>query len=627
MGSETFWENFWVFGTFALYIFIAWRCRVKSTEGFYVAGHGVPAIANGMATGADWMSAASFLSMAGLIAFGGYGASAYLLGWTGGYVLLALLLAPYLRKFGAYTVPDFVGDRYYSGGARVVALFCAIFVSLTYISGQMQGVGIMFSRFFGVDNTTGVIIGSAIVFFYATLGGMKGITWTQVAQYCVLISAYVIPAIAISYQFTGNPVPQLGMGSELTDGALGGSGGQAVLERLDQMLTDLGFGGDYTTPPDGVALLNMILLAVTLMVGTAGLPHVIIRFYTTKSVRDARWSAFWALLFIGILYTTAPAVASFARANLIHTMHGQPYEEAPKWLNKWEDTDLIGWVDKNGDGKIQIAPGDAMTLVGKKPVFLSTEDGEPARGTFGERSIDPETINHESTNELYVHRDILVVANPEIAQLAPWIIGLVIAGGLAAALSTAAGLLLVISSSISHDLVKRTWKPEMGEKEELWWARGAAAGAVILAAFFGIKPPGFAGQVVAFAFGLAASSFFPAIVLGIFWKRTTKQGAIAGMVAGMVFTSAYVIFFTPFLDDFLPNLPPEYMLFGIKATGIGAVGMVINFVVTIAISKFTAPPPQEVQDNVEAIRYPRVEGTFKPDQGGENEVETEAQPS
>jgi cation/acetate symporter len=607
------WELFWVLGTFSVYLFIAWRSRVKSTEGFYVAGHDVPAFANGMATGADWMSAASFISMAGIIAFTGYAGSAYLLGWTGGYVLLALLLAPYLRKFGAYTVPDFVGDRYYSDKARVVALVCAIFVSLTYISGQMLGVGIVFSRFLGVDVSVGVVVGAAIVFVYSTLGGMKGITWTQVAQYCVMICAYIIPAVAISWQFTGNPIPQLAMGATVLPGQLGVEPGTTVhlLQQLDLTLKDLGFAGDYTSPPaGGMAMLNMFLLTFTLMVGTAGLPHVIIRFYTTKTVRAARWSAFWALLCIGLLYTTAPSVAVFARANLIHTIHGRAYAEAPGWFRSWEDSGLIAWVDKDGDGRVRIAPGAAMQVDKRKARYLDDADGDPRRGPLGQRLVDPVSVVSANDNELYVHRDIMVLANPQIANLPAWVIGLVVAGGLAAALSTAAGLLLVISSSISHDLMKRTIKPDMGEKEELRWARVAAGGAVVLSAIVGIYPPAFVAQTVAFAFGLAAASFFPAIILGIFSARTTREGAIAGMVTGIIFTGAHILLFTDLGPD---AIDLKYTL-GIKSTGIGAFGMALNFAVTLAVSRFTPPPPQSVQDTVEDIRYPLAEEGFHPDQ-------------
>lgn len=567
------WTYIIVGATFALYLGIAIATRAHTTGGFYVAGHGVPAIFNGMATGADWMSAASFLGMAGLISFMGYDGCVYLMGWTGGYVLLALLLAPYLRKFGKFTVPDFVGDRYYSNTARLVALICAIFVSFTYVAGQMRGVGIVFARFLDVPVTWGVVIGMFIVFFYATLGGMKGITWTQVAQYWVLIVAFVIPACAISYKLTGNPVPQIGFVSSLQEGK---KAGVALLEALDQIHTDLGLP-EYTAAFVGGKknLADVFAIALALMVGTAGLPHVIIRFYTVPSVRAARWSAFWALLFIGILYTTAPAVAAFARVNLIQTVEGQPYEAMPPWVKKWEQTQLIKFTDGNKDGLVS----------GIKKM------GDPGPA---ELEVDP---------------DIIVLANPEIAELPAWVVALVAAGGLAAALSTAAGLLLVISSAISHDLMKRMLKPDMTEMEELFFARVAAGLAVIAAGLLGIWPPAFVGQVVAFAFGLAASSFFPIIVLGIFTKRTTKQGAIAGMISGIAFTTAYIVYFK-FINP-AQNVPDEW-IFGISPEGIGSVGMLINFAVTLAVSRVTPPPPQEVQDQIEAIRYPRREdaGSF-----------------
>ncbi len=602
--STLAWTYLWVTATFGIYIFIAIRSRVKNTEGFYVAGHGVPAIANGMATGADWMSAASFISMAGLIAFTGYAGSAYLMGWTGGYVLLALLLAPYLRKFGAFTVPDFVGDRYYSTTARVVALICAIFVSFTYVAGQMRGVGIVFSRFLEVPIDVGVLIGMVIVFLYATLGGMKGITWTQVAQYVVLIIAYLVPAVAISWRFTGNPIPQVGMGSTVLPGQLGQvEPGIALMDVLDKIVTDLGFAA-YTSPPaDGIGMWNVALLTLALMAGTAGLPHVIIRFYTTKTVAAARWSAFWALLFIAILYTTAPAVATFARANLIRSLHDKPYAEAPVWFQTWENSNLIAWVDKDGDGRITMAPGAAFA---GKPNFTAPPDATTGRGAHGERSIA--NTPTDNANELYVDPDIMVLANPEIARLPGWVVGLVAAGGLAAALSTAAGLLLVISSSISHDLLKRTLCPTMSERNEVKWARVAAGGAVIIAGIVGIYPPAFVGQVVAFAFGLAASSFFPVIVLGIFWTRTTRAGAIAGMLSGMGFTFAYIVWYT-YVDTDPANLP-----FGLATTGIGSIGMAINFIVTIVVTLCTPPPPEAVQAQVLAIRYPRAEAGFHADQ-------------
>ncbi|MBT5705161.1 MAG: cation acetate symporter [Verrucomicrobia bacterium] len=579
--------------SFALYIGIAIATRVKSTAGFYVAGQGVPAIFNGMATGADWMSAASFISMAGLISFMGYTGSVYLIGWTGGYVLLALLLAPYLRKFGKFTVPDFVGDRYYSNVARVVAVICAVFVSFTYVAGQMRGVGVVFSRFLEVDINTGVFIGMVLVFFYATLGGMKGITYTQVAQYVVLIIAYLIPAVAISYQMTGNPVPQVGLGSPISSGE---KAGVYMLEAIDQIHRDLGFP-EYTGAfgPGNKSMIDVFAITFALMVGTAGLPHVIIRFYTVKSVRAARWSAFWALLFIGLLYTCAPAIATFARVNLIQTLQNQSYTERPQWFKSWEPTGLIAWTDKNGDGLIQYGPGAAF--VGK-PEYTLDESGESVLGSFGEVMLKNDAT--DNGNELYVDRDIMVLANPEIANLPAWVVALVAAGGLAAALSTAAGLLLVISSSVSHDLGKRILNPNMTEKTELKYARIAAGGAVVIAGYFGINPPGFVAQVVAFAFGLAASSFFPVIILGIFSKRTTREGAISGMVAGILFTASYIIYF----KAFAPGATADDWWFGISPEGIGSVGMVINFAIAIVVSQFTPPPPLDVQAQVERLRAP-----------------------
>lgn len=579
--------------SFALYIGIAIAARVRSTAGFYVAGQGVPAIFNGMATGADWMSAASFISMAGLISFMGYTGSVYLIGWTGGYVLLALLLAPYLRKFGKFTVPDFVGDRYYSNVARVVAVLCAVFVSFTYVAGQMRGVGVVFSRFLEVDINTGVIIGMVLVFFYATLGGMKGITYTQVAQYTVLIIAYLIPAVAISYQMTGIAVPQIGFGSSISSGE---QAGVYLLEAIDQIHRDLGFP-EYTGAfgPGNKSMIDVFAITFALMVGTAGLPHVIIRFYTVKSVRAARWSAFWALLFIGLLYTCAPAVATFARVNLIQTLNEKAYAERPQWYKSWELTGLIAWRDKNGDGLIQYGPG--APFVGK-PTITENEAGEAVVGGVGQAILSNETT--DNANELYVDRDIMVLANPEIAALPAWVVALVAAGGLAAALSTAAGLLLVISSSVSHDLGKRIINPEMSEKTELRWARIAAGGAVFVAGYFGINPPGFVAQVVAFAFGLAASSFFPVIILGIFTKRTTREGAICGMLGGISFTAGYIIYFKGFVE----GATAADWWFGISPEGIGTVGMVLNFVIAIVVSQFTKAPPAAVQEQVERIRVP-----------------------
>jgi cation/acetate symporter len=548
--------------TFGLYIGIAWLSRVSSTRGFYVAGQGIPSVYNGMATGADWMSAASFISMAGMISFMGYTGSVYLIGWTGGYVLLALLLAPYLRKFGKFTVPDFVGDRYYSNSARLVAIFCAIFISFTYVAGQMRGVGVVFSHILGVNINMGVMIGMGIVFVYAILGGMKGITWTQVAQYLVLITAYIIPAVAISWQMTGQPVPQLGFGSRVQEGE---HAGIFLLEAIDRIHRDLGLP-EYTAAfvAGKKSMIDVFAIAFALMVGTAGLPHVIIRFYTVRTVEAARWSAFWALLFIALLYTTAPAVATFARVNMIESLHNKPYEERPEWFRNWERTELIKFIDRDGDGIMRYSEDPAI-------------------------------------NELIVDRDIIVLANPEIARLPSWVVALVAAGGLAAALSTAAGLLLVISSSISHDLLKRILRPGMTERQELAAARIAAALAIMVAGLIGIYPPGFVAQVVAFAFGLAASSFFPAIILGIFTKRTNREGAIAGMLSGILFTGGYIVYFR-FLNK---AAGPEEWLWGISPEGIGTVGMLLNFAVTLTVSRFTQPPPLKVQQEVEALRYPR----------------------
>ena len=572
--------------SFALYLGIAIWSRAGSTDEFYVAGGGVSPLANGMATAADWMSAASFISMAGIISFVGRDGSVYLMGWTGGYVLLALLLAPYLRKFGKYTVPDFVGDRYYSDLARVVAVICTIFVSFTYVAGQMRGVGIVFSRFLEVEITTGVLIGMAIVFFYAVLGGMKGITYTQVAQYCVLIFAFMVPAIFISIMMTGNPIPQFGFGSTLADGS-----GTYLLEKLDNLSQELGFG-TYTAGTKST--IDVFFITAALMVGTAGLPHVIVRFFTVPKVRDARKSAGYALLFIAILYTTAPAVASFARVNLIQTVKNAPYVTTPQWFKNWEDISLIAWVDKNKDGKIQYLAGNAFT---GKPQFIE------GRGPQGERRIDNPLT--ENNNELYIDRDIIVLANPEIAGLPAWIIALVAAGGLAAALSTAAGLLLVISTSISHDLMKKIILPTITDKQELMFARMSAALAITVAGYFGIHPPGFVAQVVAFAFGLAASSFFPAILMGIFSKRMNKEGAISGMITGLGFTAGYIIYFK-FINPGANS--SENWWFGISPEGIGTLGMMLNFFVSYFVSRLTPEPPQEVKDLVDNIRIPKGAG-------------------
>ena len=567
---------------FALYIAIALWSRASSTGEFYVAGGGVHPIANGMATAADWMSAASFISMAGIISFMGRDGSVYLMGWTGGYVLLALLLAPYLRKFGKFTVPDFIGDRYYSNIARLVAVICLIFISFTYIAGQMRGVGIVFSRFLEVDINTGVIIGMAIVFIYAVLGGMKGITYTQVAQYCVLIFAYMVPAIFISILITGNPIPQLGFGSKLLTEDI------YLLDKLNLVLNDIGFNS-YTD--FNKSKIDIFCITAALMVGTAGLPHVIVRFFTVPRVKDARTSAGWALLFIAILYLTAPAVSSFARLNFINTVDNTAYTDTPNWFKNWEDIGLISWTDKNKDGIIQYRSGNALEK--NKPQFTSE------RGQYNQRLV----LNNPTSNpnEIYIDRDIMVLANPEIAKLPNWVIALVAAGALAAALSTAAGLLHVISSAVSHDLMKKTLKPSITEKQELLLARISAATAIIIAGIFGIYPPAFVAQVVAFAFGLAAASIFPAIVMGIFSKRMNQYGAIFGMLSGLTFTAIYIVFFK-FISPELNT--SEYWFLGISPEGIGVIGMIINFLVAIFISSITKPPPVEVYEIVDNIRMP-----------------------
>lgn len=560
--SVQIWTFVFVFLTFGLYIGIAIWSRAGSTSEFYVAGSGVSPVANGMATAADWMSAASFISMAGLISFLGRDGTFYLMGWTGGYVLLALLLAPYLRKFGKYTVPDFIGDRYYSQSARLIAVFCAIAISFVYVCGQMQGAGIVFSRFLEVDITTGVIIGMTIVFFYAVMGGMKGITYTQVAQYCVLIFAFMVPAIFISILMTGIPIPQIGFGAELTEAF----GGGYLLDRLDGISEELGFAtyteGQRTTR-------DVFFITAALMFGTAGLPHVIIRFFTVPSVRDARRSAGFALIFIAILYTTAPAVAAFARTNLITTVSNIEYTAVPEWFSKWETTGLISFEDKNNDGRILY--------------------------------VGPDYVGGSELNELEVNRDIMVLANPEIAGLPNWVVALVAAGALAAALSTAAGLLLVISTAVAHDLLKRSFMPAIAEKQELLYARIAIFIAVLVAGYVGVNPPAYVAQVVAYAFGLAAASFFPAIVLGIFQKRMNKHGAISGMLTGFILTAAYIIYFktiNPSADN------PENWLLGISPEGIGTLGTIANFTVAMTVSKFTPTPPMEVQAIVEDIRLP-----------------------
>ncbi len=572
--------------TFTLYFGIAIWARAGSTKEFYVAGGGVSPLANGMATAADWMSAASFISMAGLISFMGYDGSVFLMGWTGGYVLLALLLAPYLRKFGKFTVPDFIGDRYYSNTARTVAVICALIVSFTYVAGQMRGVGIVFSQFLQVDINLGVVIGMAVVLVFAFLGGMKGITYTQVAQYCVLIFAFMVPAFFISMQMTGNIIPQIGMGGTVEDGTY-------LLEKLDTLHTQLGFN-EYT---DGSkSTWDVFAITLALMVGTAGLPHVIVRFFTVPKVKDARKSAGLALLFIAILYTTAPAIAVFARTNLIETVSNNEYKEVPEWFKNWENTGLIAWSDKNGDGKIQYVNGAAT-------------DGKPKytgdRGEYGQRLV---SNANGTANELYVDRDIMVLANPEIAKLPNWVVALVAAGGLAAALSTAAGLLLVISTSISHDLIKKQIKPDISEKGELWAARISILFAIIVAGLFGIYPPGFVAAVVALAFGLAAASFFPAIILGIFDKRMNRQGAVSGMIVGITLMLVYMIVYKTGLIGVMEPRPKDEWWFGTSPEGFGTIAMIVNVIVSVIVSRMTAAPPEEVQDIVEDIRIPSGAG-------------------
>ena len=554
--------------TFALYIGIAIKTRAGSTNEFYVAGGGVPPILNGMATAADWMSAASFISLAGIVSFVGYDGSVYLMGWTGGYVLLALLMVPYLRKFGKFTVPDFIGDRYYSQAARTVAVICAIFISFTYIAGQMRGVGVVFSRFLEVDVNTGVYIGMCVVFFYAVLGGMKGITYTQVAQYCVMIFAFMVPAIFLSVMMTGHIFPQLGFGAELLD-ASGNSSGIYLLDKLDGLSAELGFA-QYTE--GSKSMIDVFFICGALMFGTAGLPHVIVRFFTVPRVKDARSSAGWTLLFIAIMYTTIPAIAAFSRVNMIESVNGVdgkgiPHEQAPNWVNSWEKTGLIKWDDKNGDGNMHYSKG--------------------------------------AENEMNIDRDIIVLATPEMANLPAWVIALIAAGGLAAALSTSAGLLLVISTSVSHDLLKKNLMPNISDKKELLYARTAAAAGIVMAGYFGINPPGFVAAVVAIAFGLAAASLFPAITMGIFSRKMNKEGAIAGMIAGLSFTAVYIIYFK-FVNP-TDNIP-ENWLFGISPEGIGLLGMVINFVTATVVCKITPSTPQSVVDMVESIRFPKGAG-------------------
>jgi cation/acetate symporter len=562
--------------SFALYLYIGYTSRVRDTKGFYVAGRGVPPVANGAATAADWMSAASFISMAGLISVLGYDGAIYLMGWTGGYVLLALLLAPYLRKYRKFTVPDFVGDRYASNAARTLAAIATIFISLVYVAGQMRGVGIVFSRFLAIDIAQGVLIGVAVVAFFAILGGMKGVTWTQAAQYAVLIIAYLIPGVALAYMLTGNPIPQLAFA--FSD----------ISERINQIQTDLGFG-EYTAPFQSKPMLDVLAITGALMVGTAGLPHVIIRFYTTPDVRSARYSAFWALVFIGLLYTTAPALAMFARYNLISTLHNKPIDEVRQidWVAKWEQTGLLKIVDKNGDGIVQIAKGKAFQEKGGKPDFNAPDMTNP--------------------NEVYLDNDIIVLSTPEVARLAPFVIALLAAGGLAAALSTASGLLIAMSSAVAHDLYYRVFNPRAPERLRLLVGRLAMVPALAAAAYLGINPPGFVAQVVAFAFGLAASGLFPAILLGIFDRRMNAQGAIAGMLVGLGFTSVMIgLMRAPQLFGAAQPVIKDF--FGISAEGIGIVGMVLNLVTALVVSRLTPPPPTHIQEIVDSIRIPRGAG-------------------
>ncbi|MEB4591124.1 sodium:solute symporter family protein [Candidatus Thiothrix sp. Deng01] len=605
--------------SFALYFGIAIWARAGSTGEFYVAGGGIHPVANGMATAADWMSAASFISMAGIIAFKGYDASAYLMGWTGGYVLMAMLLAPYLRKFGKFTVPEFIGDRYYSNTARIVGVICLIVISLTYVIGQMKGVGVTFSRFLEVSVDTGLYIGMAIVFVYAVLGGMKGITYTQIAQYVVLIFAYTVPAIFISMNLTGNPIPQLGLGSTMVDGS-----GVYLLDKLDQVVTDLGFKA-YTTP--NAPMINTFLLTMTLMIGTAGLPHVIIRFFTVPKVRDARSSAGWALVFIALLYTTAPAVGAMARMNLMNTVQtgeiGSPdgnlkFDERPRWMKTWEETKLLAMADKNGDGKIQYYSDGGLADAQAALAAAEKDGGDVAAA---QAKVDEAMKKNDESkfggfgwkgNEVTkVDNDIMVLANPEIAQLPNWVIALVAAGGIAAALSTAAGLLLAISSSISHDLLKSIFMPGISEKNELMASRIVMTVAILVAGYMGLNPPGFAAQVVALAFGLAAASIFPVLMMGIFSKRVNSQGAIAGMVAGIIVTMLYIFMYKGWFfvkgTNMLPDKPDAWIL-GISPEAFGTVGALVNFAVAWAVSRVTPPPPEHIQHLVEDVRVPRGAG-------------------
>ncbi len=589
--SQDLWNYIFIGGSFALYIGIAFRSRAATTKEYYVASGGVSPFANGMATAADWMSAATFISMAGIIAASGYDASRFLMGWTGGFVLLTTLIVPYLRKFNKFTVTDFLGDRFYSNFARAVGVICAVFICMTYIMGQMRGVGLVFSRLFDIEIWTGVIIGAGIVFFYAGLGGMKGITYTQVAQYCVMVFAYTIPAVFISIALTENVIPQFGLIGNFTEAT-----GETVplLTKLNQLNTDLGFP-DYTVGKLGT--LDMFCITAALMCGTAGLPHVIVRFFTVKSVKAVRKSACWTLLFIAVIYLTAPAIGAFARTNLILEVQGTAYAEAPDWFKSWEDRGLIAWVDKNGDGVMQHEAGGVFAGNNEKPIYA-----EATERAANEPRLTTNKLS-ENSNEVYYDRDILVMANPEMANLPMWVIALVMAGCVAAALSTAAGLLLVLSTSISHDLMKKIVNPGMSDSQEVIWARSASFGFLVVAAYFGINPPAeFVAKTVAFAFGLAASSFFPTILMGVFSKRINREGAIAGMIAGIGLTLGYIIYFQFIVDH-------QNYWFGISPEGIGFIGMLVNFSVATLVSCVTPPPPASVVEMVEEIRLPREAGS------------------
>jgi len=596
--------TYWVVGfTFALYIAISIWAKAKTTGDFYIAGKGVHPVVNGMATAADWMSAASFISLAGLISYLGYESGMYLMGWTGGYVLLAMLLAPYLRKFGKFTVPEFISERYYSRTARVIAVICLIFISFTYVAGQMRGVGIVFSRFLELPIDQGLYLGMGIVFIYSVIGGMKGITYTQVAQYIVLMFAYSVPAVFMALQFTGNPIPQLAFGSQIVGSST------FLLDALDKTLIDLGFSS-YTEPFNDKSMIDVMAITLALMVGTAGLPHVLVRFFTVPKVSDARKSAGWALIFIALLYTTAPAVGSLSRLTIINSINGPDnsgvlYTEMPSWFQTWEKSGLLAWFDHNGDGKLQYAAGNAFSGNGK-PTFDADKHGELGQRITTNPSAGEAASGAPFANEIYIDRDIMVLANPEIAQLPNWVIALIAAGGVAAALSTAAGLLLVISASISHDLLKSTFMPKISDKAELRASRITAAFAILIAGYLGLHPPAFVAQVVAFAFGLAAASLFPVLIMGIFSKRINKYGAIFGMLTGLVFTMGYIVYFKGiFISPMAANIADNW-LFGISPEGIGVIGMLLNFLVAFIVSSLTPPPPQSVQNMIERIRLPNA---------------------